>query len=60
MVNFMSGYIVPTATLEKNKQARGDYKTVCDHIEHIIKIAGIDHVGIGSDYDGVSSSADRS
>jgi membrane dipeptidase len=23
-----------------------------DHIEHIIKIAGIDHVGIGSDFDG--------
>ena len=24
-----------------------------DHIDHIAKIAGIDHVGIGSDYDGV-------
>ncbi|MGK0350064.1 MAG: microsomal dipeptidase-like Zn-dependent dipeptidase, partial [Planctomycetota bacterium] len=23
-----------------------------DHIEHIIKIAGINHVGIGSDFDG--------
>lgn len=27
--------------------------TLVDHIEHIIKIAGVDHVGIGSDYDGV-------
>jgi membrane dipeptidase len=26
--------------------------TYVDHIEHIIKIAGIDHVGIGSDFDG--------
>jgi membrane dipeptidase len=26
---------------------------VVDHIEHIIKIAGIDHVGLGSDYDGI-------
>jgi membrane dipeptidase len=26
-----------------------------DCIEHIVKVAGIDHVGIGSDYDGVSS-----
>ena len=26
---------------------------VADHIEHIAKIAGVDHVGIGSDYDGV-------
>ena len=23
-----------------------------DHIDHIIKIAGIDHVGIGCDFDG--------
>jgi membrane dipeptidase len=27
--------------------------TVVDHIEHIIKVAGIDHVGLGSDFDGV-------
>lgn len=27
--------------------------TLADHIDHIVKIAGIDHVGIGSDYDGV-------
>ncbi|HWP43988.1 MAG TPA: membrane dipeptidase, partial [Blastocatellia bacterium] len=24
-----------------------------DHFEHIIKVAGIDHVGLGSDFDGV-------
>ncbi|MEO8227414.1 MAG: dipeptidase, partial [Gemmatimonadota bacterium] len=28
-------------------------KDVADHIEHVRKIAGVDHVGIGSDYDGV-------
>ena len=26
---------------------------VADHIEHIAKLAGVDHVGIGSDFDGV-------
>ncbi|WP_330887033.1 dipeptidase [Rudaea sp.] len=26
---------------------------VADHIEHIAKIAGVDHVGIGSDFDGI-------
>jgi len=26
---------------------------VADHVEHIAKIAGIDHVGIGSDFDGI-------
>lgn len=30
-----------------------DYKRIVDHIDHIKKVAGIDHVGLGSDYDGV-------
>jgi membrane dipeptidase len=29
---------------------------VADHIQHIIKLAGIDHVGFGSDFDGVGDS----
>jgi membrane dipeptidase len=29
-------------------------KDVADHLDHIVKVAGIDHVGIGSDFDGVS------
>ena len=29
---------------------------VLDHIDHVVSIAGIDHVGIGSDYDGVGDS----
>lgn len=28
-------------------------ETVANHIDHVVKLAGIDHVGIGSDYDGV-------
>lgn len=55
MVNFMSSYVAPTAQLKVNPKARGTIHDVCDHIEHIIKTAGIDHVGIGSDFDGVSS-----
>lgn len=26
---------------------------VVDHIDHVVKIAGIDHVGLGSDFDGI-------
>ena len=26
---------------------------IIDHIDHVVKVAGIDHVGIGSDFDGV-------
>lgn len=31
----------------------GSVHTVVDHLEHVIQVAGIDHVGIGSDYDGI-------
>jgi membrane dipeptidase len=34
---------------------RGSIHHVVDHIEHIIKVAGIDHVGLGSDFDGIGS-----
>ncbi len=30
-----------------------DIKNVVDHIDHVVKIAGVDHVGFGSDFDGV-------
>jgi membrane dipeptidase len=30
---------------------------VADHIDHAVKIAGIDHVGIGSDFDGIAATA---
>jgi membrane dipeptidase len=39
---------------EGAKLARGSYRDVADHIDHIVKVAGIDHVGIGSDFDGIS------
>lgn len=29
--------------------------TVADHVEHVATVAGKDHVGIGSDYDGIGS-----
>ena len=33
-----------------------DVATVADHIDHVVKLAGIDHVGLGSDFDGVGDS----
>jgi membrane dipeptidase len=36
-----------------NPIAPGTAKDLVNHIDHIVKIAGIDHVGLGSDYDGV-------
>ena len=39
---------------ENGRGERGTIHTLIDHIDHIVKVAGVDHVGIGSDYDGVS------
>jgi membrane dipeptidase len=35
------------------KLQRPPLKSLIDHIDHIAKIAGVDHVGLGSDFDGV-------
>ncbi len=46
------------APIEKKWAAqfpRPPLKSLIDHIDHIAKIAGIDHVGLGSDFDGVTS-----
>jgi membrane dipeptidase len=37
-----------------DKVPRPPLKSLIDHIDHIAKVAGIDHVGLGSDFDGVS------
>ncbi|HEV8491257.1 MAG TPA: dipeptidase [Candidatus Angelobacter sp.] len=47
-----------TAAIEKKWAAqfpRPPLKSLIDHIDHIAKVAGIDHVGLGSDFDGVTS-----
>ena len=53
MVNFYSSFVAPTALLSKDEKARGTIHDVVDHIEHLIRTAGVEHVGIGSDFDGV-------
>ncbi len=34
---------------------RPPFHVIIDHIDHIAKVAGVDHVGIGSDFDGIPS-----
>jgi membrane dipeptidase len=38
------------------KIPRPPLSMLIDHIDHIAKVAGIDHVGLGSDFDGIPSS----
>ncbi|MGW5018242.1 dipeptidase [Streptomyces cacaoi] len=39
---------------ERNPRPRADATTVADHLDHMREVAGIDHVGIGGDYDGTA------
>jgi membrane dipeptidase len=38
-----------------NPVPRASVADAADHIDHIRKVAGIDHVGLGGDYDGITS-----
>ncbi|ODS15738.1 dipeptidase [Pseudoalteromonas tetraodonis] len=40
----------------KNPFPFASLEQVLDHIDHVVKLIGIEHVGIGSDYDGVGDS----
>jgi membrane dipeptidase len=84
MVNFYSGFVVPSSARRMNRMfdvmrelrqkhpedadyeqavrrwrlnnpiQPGTVRDVVDHIDHMVRVAGIDHVGLGSDFDGVS------
>jgi membrane dipeptidase len=41
--------------MEANPLPKVSYTVIVDHIDHMVKVAGIDHVGIGSDFDGIPS-----
>jgi len=47
MENFKKEYAKPLFS---------DVEMVADHIDNVVALAGIDHVGFGSDYDGVGDS----
>ena len=40
----------------ENPSLFADVETVANHIDHVVKLTGIDHVGMGSDFDGVGDS----
>ena len=43
------------AWMDENEQPKSTLKQVADHIDHIKNVVGVDYIGIGGDYDGVSS-----
>lgn len=34
---------------------RPSYKLIVDHIDHVVKLVGVKHVGLGSDFDGIAA-----
>jgi len=40
------------AVMQKYQEERATVKDIVDHIDHIIKIVGVDYAGIGTDFDG--------
>jgi membrane dipeptidase len=40
------------ATDQKYPEKLATVKDVVDHIDHVVEVAGIDHIGIGTDFDG--------
>jgi membrane dipeptidase len=38
-----------------NPEPRATLAQVADHIDHIRKVAGVDHIGLGGDFDGITS-----
>ena len=40
--------------VEQDKLPRVDYTKIIEHIDHAVKVAGVDHVGLGSDFDGAN------
>jgi membrane dipeptidase len=41
--------------MDENEMPKSTLEQVADHIDHIRDQVGVDHIGIGGDYDGVSS-----
>lgn len=63
MVTFVPGFISqavadfdakPEAERKGQAPPKATLAQVADHIDHIRKVAGIDHIGLGGDFDGIT------
>jgi membrane dipeptidase len=64
MVTFVPEFVSPQCRAwslghrDDHPRPRASIAQVADHIDHVRTVAGVDHVGIGGDYDGVDSLPD--
>jgi membrane dipeptidase len=50
----LEGERITRELVDQGKLPRVDYEKIIEHIDHAVKIGGIDHVGLGSDFDGAN------
>jgi len=50
----MEGDRITREYVEQGKLPRVDFAKIIEHIDHAVKVAGVDHVGLGSDFDGAN------
>ena len=54
-INFYPVFLDSSFTYSEgmDMSARPSYRLIADHIDHVVSLVGTDHVGIGSDFDGI-------
>lgn len=50
-INFYPYFL--DGTYNDGDEKRPSYKRIVDHIDHVVDLVGVDHVGLGSDFDGI-------
>src|SRR5205809_6208152 len=50
----IEGDLITREYVEQGKLPRVEFSKIIEHIDHAVKVAGIDHVGLGSDFDGAN------
>jgi membrane dipeptidase len=50
----LEGDKITRELVAQGKLPRVDYTKIIEHIDHAVKVAGVDHVGLGSDFDGAN------
>ena len=54
-INFYPRFLADTGKEGSAEEKNVPVSVLIDHIDHAIRVAGVDHVGLGSDFDGITA-----
>ena len=57
-INFYPVFLQEDYELDSPSSVLPSFTRIVDHIDHVVELVGIDHVGIGSDFDGIEVAPD--